>query len=460
MNSEISLIEKKIEDTIDKYDMLKNVNSLILGVSGGADSMALLKFFEKFSKKWGLVIIAAHVNHCLRGKESDRDENFVREYCKKNDIKLEVLRVDVNKIAIELKKGVEESARELRYNFFYELSAKYNGKIATAHTLSDSVETMLINLARGTGAAGLCGISAKRDNIIRPLITLKRAETQRYCEENEIFYVTDSTNLNREYTRNKVRLDVVPLLKQLNPEFESVAERTMFFLKSDNEYLNNIAKKFLIESCISKGVYDLTSVKCEPLPILSRFVRLAVFDLLKSNVTARHIEMILNLIKCDSGAVILPHNIKVGVNKRLLCVEKVEEKLKLPRKEFAIPFKVGTVLTENKEKFIIKVLSKSEFDNLRKMQSFYAMDFDKIDMQANFRTRKAGDKFCQVGRGVTKSVKKLFNELKIPQNERDNMLILADKKEVLWINKIGISESAKVTKTTKKVVVIYSAKEK
>ena len=297
MNSEISLIEKKIEDTIDKYDMLKNVNSLILGVSGGADSMALLKFFEKFSKKWGLVIIAAHVNHCLRGKESDRDENFVREYCKKNDIKLEVLRVDVNKIAIELKKGVEESARELRYNFFYELSAKYNGKIATAHTLSDSVETMLINLARGTGAAGLCGISAKRDNIIRPLITLKRAETQRYCEENEIFYVTDSTNLNREYTRNKVRLDVVPLLKQLNPEFESVAERTMFFLKSDNEYLNNIAKKFLIESCISKGVYDLTSVKCEPLPILSRFVRLAVFDLLKSNVTARHIEMILNLIK-------------------------------------------------------------------------------------------------------------------------------------------------------------------
>ena len=117
-------------------------------------------------------------------------------------------------------------------------------------------------------------------------------------------------------------------------------------------------------------------------------------------------------------------------------------------------------MTENKEKFIIKVLSKSEFDNLRKMQSFYAMDFDKIDVQANFRTRKAGDKFCQVGRDVTKSVKKLFNELKIPQNERDNMLILADKKEVLWINKIGISESAKVTKTTKKVVVIYSAKEK
>ena len=329
MNSEINFIEKKIENTIEKYNMLKNVSAVILGVSGGADSMALLRFFESYSEKRKLNIFVAHVNHCLRGEESDRDENFVREYCKKNDINLEILRINVNKIAKESKKGVEECARKLRYDFFNELSARYDGKIATAHTLSDSVETMLINLARGTGAAGLCGISAKRDNIIRPLITLKRAETQRYCEENEIFYVTDSTNLNREYTRNKVRLDVVPLLKQLNPEFESVAERTMFFLKSDNEYLNNIAKKFLIESCISKGVYDLTSVKCEPLPILSRFIRLAVFDLLKSNVTARHIEMILNLIKCDSGAVILPHNIKVGVNKRLLCVEKVEEKLKL-----------------------------------------------------------------------------------------------------------------------------------
>ena len=263
MNSEINFIEKKIKNTIEKYNMLKNVSAVILGVSGGADSMALLRFFESYSEKRKLNIFVAHVNHCLRGEESDRDENFVREYCKKNDINLEILRINVNKIAKESKKGVEECARKLRYDFFNELSARYDGKIATAHTLSDSVETMLINLARGTGTAGLCGISAKRDNIIRPLITLKRAETQRYCEENGVFYVTDSTNLNREYTRNKVRLDVVPMLKQINPEFELVAERTMSFLKSDDEYLNNIAKKFLIESYISNGVYALKNVKCE-----------------------------------------------------------------------------------------------------------------------------------------------------------------------------------------------------
>lgn len=460
MNSEVNFIEKKVENTIDKYNMLNNVNAVIIGVSGGADSMALLKFFEGYSKKRNLNLIAAHVNHCLRGEESDRDENFVREYCQKNEIKLEILRIDVNKIAEETKKGLEECARKLRYDFFNELSVKYDGKIATAHTLSDSVETMLLNLARGTGVAGLCGIPAKRDNIIRPLIAVKRTETQRYCEENGISYVTDSTNLKREYTRNKIRLDVITVLKQINPEFEAVVERTMSFLKSDDEYLNSIAKRFLNESYISKGVYNLDKIKYEPLPILSRFIRLAVFEFLKSNVTAQHIELILNLIKNNSGAVILPQNVKVSVEKHILYVKKVEKELISSRKEFVIPFKVGSVLTENSEKFIIKVLRKSEFDKFNKLPFLYAMDCDKISADANFRTRRAGDKFCQAGRGVTKSVKKLFNELKISQNERNDVLILADKNEVLWINKVGISESVKVTESTENIVIIYSEKEK
>lgn len=459
MNSEINFIEKKIKDAIDKYDMLKNVNTVILGVSGGADSMALLKFFEKFSKTWKLSIVVAHVNHCLRGEESDRDENFVREYCEKNDIKLEILRINVNKIAKDSRKGVEECARKLRYDFFNELSAKYNGKIATAHTLSDSIETVLINFTRGTGAAGLRGISAKRANIIRPMIALKRTETQRYCEKNGVFFVIDSTNLKREYTRNKIRLDVIPILKQINSEFETVSERAISFLKSDDEYLNNVAKKFLIESYVSDGVYDLKCVKLEPFPILSRFVRLAVFELLESNVTARHIELILDLIKNDNGAVVLPHGVKVSVEKHVLCVKKTEEKLELTKENSVIPFNVGTILTENQEKFIIKLMPKNDFDNFVKLKFLYAMDYDKISSQANFRTRRSGDKFCQFGRGVTKSVKKLFNELKIPQNERDEVLILADNSEVLWINKVGISESVKITENTNKVAIICSEKE-
>lgn len=460
MNSEVNFIEKKVESTIEKYNMLKNINAVIIGVSGGADSMALLKFFEEYSKKRNLNLIAAHVNHCLRGEESDRDENFVRDYCQKNDIKLEILRVNVSKIAEEMKKGLEECARNLRYDFFDELSVKYDGKIATAHTLSDSIETMLLNLARGTGMAGLCGIPAKRDNIIRPLIALKRAETQKYCEKNGISYVTDSTNLKREYTRNKIRLDVIPVLKHINLEFEAVAKRTMSFLRADDEYLNNVAKSALNESYISKGVYNLEKIKCEPIPILSRFIRLAVFEFLKSNVTAKHIELILNLIKNNSGAVTLPQNVKVSVEKHILRVEKVEKELIFTKKDFVIPFKIGPLLTENSEKFIIKVMHRSEFDKLDNLQFICAMDYDKISAGANFRNRKAGDEFCQSGRGITKSVKKLFNELKIPQKNRDAVIILADKNKVLWINEVGISESVKVTENTENVAIIYSEKEK
>lgn len=456
MSFEVEHIEKKIEDTIIKYNMLKNVNCVIVGVSGGADSMALLSFLEKYSRKVQLKIITAHVNHCLRESEADRDENFVREYCQKNRIILEILKVNVKEIAVETKKSVEECARKLRYDFFNELSAQYDGKIATAHTLSDSVESMFINLSRGTGTAGLCGIPAKRDNIIRPMIALKREETQFFCEVNGIFYVTDSTNLMREYTRNKIRLDVIPQLKQINSEFEKVAQRTMLLLSSDEFYLENIAKKVLDQNFISKGIYNLKNVKNEPFPILSRFIRLAVFEFLKANITAQHIELILNLIKTDSGAVILPQKIKVSVKNEVLLIEKFEKNLELTKNKSVTPLKTDLILTEGSKKLIIKMLSKNEFEKFDKSQFFYAMDYDKINADANFRTRTAGDKFRQAGRGVTKNVRKLFNELKVSPVDRENILLLASQNEVLWINHVGVAECVALTDNTRRVVVIYS----
>ena len=375
MTFEVEIIEKKIEETIEKYNMLDNTSSVIVGVSGGADSMALLKFFEKHTKKYNLKLIAAHINHCLRDEESDRDENFVKEYCQKNDIILKILKLDVKKIAKETKKGIEECARRLRYNFFNELSEQYDGKIATAHTLTDSVETMLINFVRGTGVAGLCGIPAKRGNIIRPLISIKRAETQNYCKEHEIFYVTDSTNLSCDYTRNKIRLNVFPVLKQINPEFELAAQRTASILKADEEYLNEIVKKIINENTISNGVYNLKEIKFQRISILSRFVRIIVSEFLQYNVTARHIDLILDLIKNNNGAVVLPQNVKVNVKNNVLFIEKFEKKLTtLIKKEIDVPFNVDSVLTVNSEKFIIKVLEKSELDLLDNIHSFYVMD--------------------------------------------------------------------------------------
>ncbi len=460
MNSEVSRIEAKINEAIFKYGMLENAETVIIGVSGGADSMALLSFFKKnFRTK--LNIIVAHVNHCLRGAESDRDEDFVKNYCQKNAIKLEVLRVDVMKASEDMGQSVEECARVLRYRFFHDLASKHNGRIATAHTLSDSIETMMINLARGTGLSGLCGIAPKRENIIRPLIFLKRAETQAYCEESGVDYATDSTNLDRGYTRNKIRLDVVHVLKQINPEFEFIVARTLALLKADEEYLNAVAAQILSESWVSPGVYALNKVKTQPLPILSRFIRLAVFEFLKANVTAQHVDLILALIKANRGAVNLPRGITVCVKDNRLTVKKNEKKPDAPQNDMVIPFKEGDLLTENSKKFIIKVLSRGDFEKFGKTDElpfFCTLDYDKISKDAVFRTRRAGDRFCQAGRGVTKTVKKLFNELKILQSERDHVLMLvANGNEVLWIDGVGIAESAKVTDDTQKVAIIYFA---
>ena len=460
MNSEISRIEAKINEAIFKYGMLENAETVIIGVSGGADSMALLRFFEK-NFRGKLNIIVAHVNHCLRGAESDRDENFVRDYCEKNAIKLEVLRVDVMKASEDMGQSIEECARTLRYRFFSDLASKHNDRIATAHTLSDSIETMMINLARGTGPSGLCGIAPKRENIIRPLIFLKKAETQAYCEESGIGYVTDSTNLDREYTRNKIRLDVVPVLKQINPNFEATAARTLSLLKADEEYLNAVAAKILDESLVLPGVYVLDKVKAQTLPILSRFIRLAVFEFLKSNVTAQHVDLILGLIEANCGAVNLPRRITVCVKDNLLTVKKTAKRPDAPQNDMVIPFKAGDILTENSKKFIIKVLSRenlAKFGEADELPIFCALNYDKISKDAVFRTRRTGDRFCQAGRGATKTVKKLFNELKIPQSERDHVLMLvANGNEVLWIDGVGIAECVKVTEGTQKVAIIYSA---
>ena len=316
-----------------------------------------------------------------------------------------------------------------------------------------------MNLARGTGPAGLCGIPPTRGNIIRPLIHLKRAETQHYCELSGIAYVTDSSNLQLEYTRNKVRLEVVPLLRQINPEFEDNAARTLELLRADEDYLSSMARSLVEECTISPGGFNINKVKAQPLPILSRVIRQIVFELVKTNVSARHIELILGAIKVGSGAVTLPQKIRVSVDGDRLTLRKEPLQNKAPTSDFECEFSEGVTLTDTGEEFIIKLLDKAgleAFLEANRLEFFYVLDYEKIPLEAKLRHRRAGDKFCQAGRGVTKSIKKLFNELKIPQGEREKILMLANGNEILWVDGVGVSQQATPTEATRKIVLIYS----
>ena len=215
--------EARALELIKRENMLEKGGFVVAAVSGGCDSAALLNILCALSTELDLHILCAHVNHNLRGAESDGDEKFVREMCKKLKVPCKVFSAPVAEYAFEHHLSTEEAGRKLRYDFFEHCGAELdvNAKIATAHSLSDCAETFIFNAARGTGISGLCGIPKKRGNIIRPIIEFTRAELEEYCAQKGICFVTDSTNLTDEYARNKIRHNVIPTLRKINPAFEN-----------------------------------------------------------------------------------------------------------------------------------------------------------------------------------------------------------------------------------------------
>ena len=205
-------MEEKVLRAIEKFGMLDGVNDVTVALSGGADSMCLLHSLLVIKDTYSLNITAAHLNHMIRGKEALRDEEFVIEQCKKIGVQLFVERVDVPLFARENKISIELAARKVRYEFFERVA---KGAVATAHTASDNIETVILNMTRGASLKGLCGIPPKRDRFIRPLICCTRSDVEAYCAKNNIQFVTDSTNLTDEYTRNNIRHNIYNIIKIL-----------------------------------------------------------------------------------------------------------------------------------------------------------------------------------------------------------------------------------------------------
>lgn len=245
---------REVRQTIEKYVTAGSV--VIAAVSGGADSVCLLSVLDRLKNEMGFKLSACHVNHNLRGEESLRDEFFVRRLCRQLDIPLYVKSIDVAANA-EKHESIELAARRIRYDFFDELSRLYGGAlIATAHTASDNCETVLINLIRGTALSGMCGIPPKRDNIIRPLLCLTRRDIEEYCSENGLSFVTDSTNLSDDYTRNKIRHNIIPQIERINPSFSFAVSRLTRSLSEDDSYLDLKARE-LLKSAEKNGGYDV-----------------------------------------------------------------------------------------------------------------------------------------------------------------------------------------------------------
>ena len=327
------MLEEKILNTITKYKMIESGDSIVIGVSGGPDSMCLLQALIqiKEKKKLNYKIYVAHINHGLR-KEADGETKYVQDFCAKNNIECFVKKENVEKIAKEQKIGTEEAGRKLRYGFFEEIKNRTNSnKIAIAHNLNDKVETILMNIIRGTGTNGLTGIEPIRNNLyIRPLIEIERKEIEKYCEENKLEPKIDKTNFENIYTRNKVRNLLIPYIKkEFNPNIVDAIDKLSKISTEEQNYLNklvnNIYSNLLLEENINKEakhnqiILDLKKFNTQDLVIKRKIILYTIRKVYgnTNNIAKIHIDDIVKMCEKNIGNKYLtPHkNIKVYVKK-------------------------------------------------------------------------------------------------------------------------------------------------
>lgn len=442
-------MEEKAFAFIQKHSLLLAGNTVVVAFSGGADSMALLHFLWKNQEKLNIKVVAAHLNHGLRGSESDGEEQFVRRVCDGFSVPLFIGKANMLDRDSPKGMGTEEFARKLRYDFLEEVAKENNAKIATAHTLSDNSETVLFNMIRGSGPRGARGIAPKREIIIRPLLSVSRAEIEAYCEENKLQYVTDSSNLELVYTRNRMRLRVLPLLEEIHMGAEnSIGAFAEDMLEIDG-YLHSLASKLLAKAKTENG-YKIAEFINEPTPV----VKYAFSLLGGSSITRNNLILMQKVLQGEITATMLPDDRKFIQNEGVLQIVPAQNQKEKPSAE--VLFAEGLFTFFKPFEFSVEVLDFEEeidyYSNTAKNGLTFLADYDKINSNAVFRTRKARDFFVFSQRKVSKTIKKWMNEEKIPIDLRDVWPVLALEEEILWAYGIGFTQSVEIDSTTVKIV--------
>lgn len=451
MNDGRIAFEKKLIEFSDKNELLSAGDKVLVCLSGGSDSVCLLKVLHNCKDILKIKIYACHVNHMIRGEEADRDEAFCKEICKELNIDLYCGKFDVLKIAEKEKKGTELAAREVRYKFFNDILKKYGiDKIATAHNKNDNAETLLMNYIRGSGLSGMCGIDVKRDNIIRPLLCMEKREILDYLKLNNAAYVTDSTNLSVEYTRNKLRLELIDYIeKKLNPSFCSTVTHNAELIRADNEFISGLAeeskKKCLFED--ETGVYiELENFRKLHRALRYRILRNAV-EMVRGSVLDIGMKTIERIDEAARGKITVCSDVEAQISYGRLYISK-------PAEDVLYEYKLGVNqnlhITEGKCFVKAEILEKNEY---KKEKNCVYFDYDKICCgQLYVRNRRNGDVIkTEAG---TKKLKNLFIDSKIPVKKRNRMPLLVYENEVLWVCGLRRSNKYKINNETKRVIKI------
>ncbi len=456
MNNNTSLICEKAKKAIEEYAMLENVKTVVVGFSGGADSVCLLHFLNSVKEEYNFRLCAAHVNHGIRGEEAERDSAFSHQFAEELSIDFHLLEVNCVKEAAENNESVEEAGRRIRYNFFNSVIENEDSVIATAHNSNDNAETIIFNISRGASLSGAKGIPPKRNNIIRPLIYCTRAEIEGYCSENNLAYVTDSTNLSDDYTRNRIRHFVIPEIEKVNQGAISAFSRFSKSVQSDVDYLNSVAEEAFKKAKTEEHSYNTGYIASLHPSIRSRVLYKAILSFSNENPDSKKIEAVAQCIK-ENTQIQLYKNCYAKTEKGVLkFFGNVNNKIIAPleNKQLSMDgFKetFGDYVIES-EKYIdfFKKNDNLLLDNL--------IDCDTIYGKLILRKRVTGDKITLRRRNVTKTLKKLFLEENIPVAERDFVPVISDDNGVVWVYGIGVNKKNAVNRESKKILFVKSEK--
>lgn len=446
---------KAVLNYIKLHQMLGLGNKVIVAVSGGADSVCLLHVLDKLKEELGISLFAVHVHHGLRGEEADRDAAWVKEFCRGLGIGCKVVYYDVKKYAALHGMSVEEAGRVLRYEAFEQEAAESNAdRIAVAHHGDDNAETILHNLFRGSGLKGLGGIVPVREKIVRPLLNIRRSEILSYLEQQQQTYCQDSTNDCNEYTRNKLRNEIIPLIVQ-EVNYRSVENilHAGGLISQADIYLEKMAESLLKQhgnretARIGLSVSVLKSQD----PIIQSYLILRMMKEIcgsGKDITARHIEQVQELIKKPVGRRMdLPYGLSARRTYEDLWIDDknihpaVDHLLpdNLPIPEFTVfPYKKGAEIPQN------------EYTKW--------FDYDKIKSTLSVRTRQQGD-FMTLSAGGRKSIKSYMIDEKIAREERERIPLLVDGNHVIWMIGYRISEYYKVTDQTQMILQVHVMEE-
>lgn len=451
-------MKDKVRNYMKKWQMLQSEDCVIVGVSGGADSICLLWLLSDLQKEMGFQMVAVHVNHGLRGVEADADERFVKKCCEGLGIPCETYYADVELISKKWKQSTEETGREVRRTFFEETLEKYHGtKIALAHHQNDNAETFMLNLARGTGLRGLGGISPVNGKVIRPLLCLKREEIENYLEQKGILYCNDCTNQSDEYTRNRIRNHTIPYLQeQVNPKVIEHMNETMEQIRQVQEFLEEQIQVYWEQSVVvdTRGYWVLEEAYLQipeaVRPLLLKKVLIAVCGKEK-DLESVHVKQLQELFRKQVGRKVdLPYQMEGRRVYQGICIcAKINEEIKRPDevifdvKDKEARFKIGNrvihckVVDEQVEKIDTK-----------------QFNCDIIKGNICIRTRRQGDYITIHEDGRTQKLKSYFINEKIPQDERDQILLIAEGNHIIWIVGYRTNPVYEVKTNTKRILEI------